>query len=83
MKKIAGILTVAAIFAASAAHAHPVRYAMATADAKPVVLPLPGKVYTALAGDDGAARAEALAQCRDAETRDCAVIGSGALSHSH
>ena len=83
LEKIAGILTAAAIFAASAAHAHPIHYAMAAIDAKPVILPLSGRVYTALAGDSGAAKAEALAQCRDAENRDCAVIGSGALPHPH
>lgn len=83
LRKIAGILTVAAIFAASAALAHPVHYAMAVADAKPALQPLPGKVYTALADDVGAARAEALAQCREATNRDCIVIGSATLSHGH
>ncbi|MCY3754063.1 MAG: hypothetical protein OXG99_08250 [Alphaproteobacteria bacterium] len=83
LTKIAGILTVVAIFAASAAHAHPVHYAMAVAHAMPAMQPLPGKVYTALAGDAAAAKAEALAQCHDAGHDDCNVISSGALSHNH
>ena len=83
LKKVAGILTVAAFFAAPAAHAHPVHYAMATADVKPFLLPLPGKVYAVLAGDAGAAKAEALAQCRDTENRDCTVLADGALPHPH
>ena len=83
LRKIAGIPTVSVFFAASAAHAHQVHYAMATADAKAAMLPFPGQVYTALAGDAGAAKAEALAQCRDAGNGNCTVIGSGALSHGH
>lgn len=74
---------VVAVFAASAAHAHPTHYAMAAANAMPAMQPLPGKVYTALAGDGAAAMAGALAQCRDAGHDGCAVIGSGALSHRH
>ena len=83
LRKIAGVLMVAAMFAASAASAHQVHYAMAAADAKPAMQPLPGKVYTALAADAGAAKAEALAQCRDAGNGSCNVIGSGPLSHGH
>ncbi len=83
LRKIAGILAVVAIFAASAAVAHPIHHAMAVADAKPALQQLPGKVYTALANDAGAAKAEALAQCREATNRDCTVIGSGTLSHGH
>ena len=82
-RKIAGIPMVAAFFAASAAHAHQVHYAMAAADARTSMQPLPGKVYTALAHDAGTARAGALAQCRDAGNGNCAAIGSGALSHGH
>ena len=70
-RKIAGILMVAAFFAASTAHAHQVHYAMAAPDAKSAMQPLPGKAYTALA------------QCRDAGNGNCAAIGSGALSHGH
>jgi hypothetical protein len=81
LRKVAGILTVAAICAASVAVAHPVHYAMAAADAKPALQPLPEKVYTALAGDRDAARARALADCRKATNRDCVVIASGALAH--
>ena len=83
LRKIAGILAVVAVCTASAAVAHPIHYAMAVADTKPAVQPLPGKVYTALADDTGAAKAGALAQCRDAGNGDCVVIGSGALSHGH
>lgn len=83
LRKIAGILMVAAFFAASAAHAHQVHYAMATPDARAAMQPFPGKVYAALAGDAGAAKAEALAQCQDAGNGNCTVIGSGALSHGH
>ena len=78
-RKIAGILMVAV----SAARAHQVHYAMAAADARTAMQPLPGKVYTALADDAGTARAGALAQCRDAGNDNCAAIGSGALSHGH
>ena len=81
LRTIAGILTVAAICAASGAVAHPVHYAMAAADAKPALQPIPEKVYTALAGDRDAARARALAACRKATDRDCVVIGSGAVAH--
>lgn len=83
LRKLAGITMVVAFFAASAAHAHHVHYAMATDDAKAVMQPFPGKVYTALAGDAGAAKAEALAQCQDAGNGDCAIIGSGALPHKY
>ena len=83
LRKIAGIVTVAAMFAVAAAQAHTVHYAMAAADSRPLLLPLPGKVYTALAGDAAAAKAEALAQCAGAGHRNCAVIGGGALSHRH
>ena len=82
-KPIAGLLTVAAICAASFAVAHPVNYAMATAETKAASLSLPAKAYTALAGNVDAARAEALAQCRKATTRDCVVIGTGAVAHGH
>ncbi len=83
LRKIAGILTVVAMFAASAAHAHSVHYAMAATDATLAVQPLPGKVYTALAGDTALAKAEALAQCRDAGHDSCTVVGSGVLLHRH
>ncbi len=83
LRKIAGVLMVAAMFATSAAYAHQVHYAMAAADANPAMQPLPGKVYAALAADAGAAKAEARAQCRDSGNGNCAVIGSGALSHGH
>ncbi len=80
---IAGLLTVAAICAASIAVAHPVYYAMATAETKAASMSLPAKAYTALAGDVDAARAEALAQCGKAMNRDCVVIGTGAVAHDH
>ncbi|MDE0060878.1 MAG: hypothetical protein OXI22_02415 [Defluviicoccus sp.] len=80
---IAGPLTVAAICAASVAVAHPVYYAMATAETKAASLSLPAKAHTALADDVDAARAEALAQCRKATNRDCVVIGAGAVAHDH
>ncbi len=82
-RKIAGIPMVAAFFAASAARAHQFHYAMAAADARTFMQPLPGKVYTALADDAGTARAGALAQCRNAGNDNCANIGSDALSHGH
>ena len=80
---IAGVLTVAAICAASIAVAHPVNYAMAIAETKAASQTLPAKAYTALASDVDAARAGALAQCRQAPDRDCVVIGSGAVAHDH
>ena len=83
LRQIAGILMVVAFFAASAAHAHQAHYAIAAADAAPAMQPFPGKVYAAIAGNAGAAKAEALAQCRDAGNGNCAVIGSGALLHGH
>ena len=81
--KLAGFLIVAAICASTAAVAHPVYYAMAVADTKVASLSLPAKAYTALARDSGAAKTDALAQCRKAANRDCVVIGSGAVSHAH
>ncbi len=83
LKKFAGILTVSAICAASAAQAHQVHYAMAAADAKPVMQPIPGDVFTAMAGSAGKAQAAALAKCRKAGKRNCAVIGRGTLPHKH
>ena len=81
--KFAGFLILAAICASTAAVAHPVYYAMAVTDTKVASLSLPAKAYTALAGDTGTAKADALAQCRKAANRDCVVIGSGAVSHAH
>ena len=81
--KIAGILTIAAIVTASAALADPVHYAMAVAETNAASRSLPAKAYTALAGDVDAARADALAQCRDATKRDCVVIGTGEVAHTH
>lgn len=83
LKKFAGILTVSAICAASAAQAHQVRYAMAAATAKPVAQLLPGDVFTALASDAGKAQAAALAKCRKAGKRNCTVIDRGTLPHKH
>ncbi|MCY4548915.1 MAG: hypothetical protein OXC28_11155 [Defluviicoccus sp.] len=80
---IAGVLTVAAICAATLAVAHPVQYAMAITETKAASQSLPAKAYTALASDADAARAGALAQCREATNRDCVVIGSGAVEHDH
>ena len=81
--KIAGILTVAALGAANVAFAHPVHYAMAVAGARTAALALPATAHTALAGDADAARAEALARCREATGGDCVVIGGGTLPHGH
>ncbi len=83
LKKFAGILTVSAICAASAAQAHPVHYAMAAADAKSAIQPMPGNVSTALAGSAGKAEAAALAKCRKAGKGTCTVIGKGTLPHKH
>ena len=46
LKKFAGIPTVSAICAASAAQAHQVHYAMAVADPKPAMQPMPGNIFT-------------------------------------
>ena len=81
LRKLAGILIVATVCTATLAVAHPIHYAMAVADVKPALQPLPDKVYTALAGDADAAQTRALADCRKATNRDCVVIGSGALAH--
>ena len=81
LKKIFGILTASAICAASAAQAHQVHYAMAAAETRPVMQPLPNDVFTALAGEARKAQAAALAKCRKAGKRTCIVIGSGTLPH--
>ena len=52
-RKLAGILIVATVCTATLAVAHPIHYAMAVADVKPALQPLPDKVYTALAGRCG------------------------------
>lgn len=83
LRKLQGVLIVATVCAATLAVAHPAHYAMAVAGTKPVSQALPDKVYSAVAGDTGAARAQALAQCRDATNRDCVVIGDGPLAHVH
>ena len=83
LKKFAGILTVSAICAASAAQAHQVHYAMAAADPNPAMQPMPVNVFTALAGDAGMAQAAAIAKCRNAGKRNCTVIGSGTLPHKN
>ena len=70
LKKFAGILTVSAICAASAAQAHQVHYAMAAAGAQPVMQPMPDNVFTAMAGDAGKAQAAVLAKCRKAGKRN-------------
>ena len=83
LRTLAGILVVATVGAATLAVAHPVHYATAVAGAKQASLAISETAYTALAGDTGAARDKALAQCREATNRDCVVIGSGAASHAH
>ena len=83
LRTLAGILIVATVCAATLAAAHPVHYAMAVAGTKQASLAVSETVYTALAGDTGAARDKALAQCREATNRDCVVIGSGAVAHAH
>ena len=83
LRILAGFLVVATIVSATLAVAHPVHYAMAVAGTKQASLAVSETVDTALAGDTGAARDKALAQCREATNRDCVAIGSGAASHAH
>ena len=83
LRTLQAIPIVATMCAATLAVAHPVHYAMAVAGTKPVSQGLPDKVYSAVAGDAGAARAQALAQCRNATNRTCVVIDAGPLAHVH
>ena len=83
LRTLAGILVVATVCAATLVVAHPIHYATAVAGPKQASLAVSQTAYTALAGDTSAARAKALAKCREATNRDCVVIGGGAASHFH
>lgn len=83
LRTLQAILIAATVCAATLAVAHPAHYAMAVAGTKPVSHALPDKVYSAVAGDAGAARARALAQCRKATNRDCVVIDEAPFAHVH